>query len=57
MRAEDIDGLVRSLRRIAKLSPKSNFETHPCWQAADLIEILRAKLNAREASQKQAREQ
>jgi hypothetical protein len=46
MRDEEIEALVRSLRRIAKLSPKAHFETHPCWQGADLIESLRAKLKA-----------
>lgn len=34
----DIQGTVKQLRKLAKLSHKSNYETHPNWVAADIIE-------------------
>lgn len=34
----DVQGTVKQLRKLAKLSHKLNYETHPNWIAADIIE-------------------
>ena len=47
---DEIIAIARSLRKLAKLSHKSNVESHPCWIAADVIEDLVMEL--KEAKEK-----